>query len=92
MVHNCGCNMVCIEDFQGWARPSQGDWFTECTYWADWCPQCKVTTFGGYWAHIPSLKSDLQPSSDAVHLYAEIFGGWQFTHKLLISDEILTEE
>lgn len=59
---------VCIEDFCGTDErcyPKE--------YWADWCSECHIVTFGGEWNDIPSMQSETEPTSEQVHVWAEFF-------------------
>lgn len=68
MKHQCGTEMICVQDFCG-NGTIQGSWKHQINFWADYCPVCKVTVFGGYWSNIPAFVGD-EPDFDC--LYDEI--------------------
>lgn len=58
----------CIIDFAGsfWAMG-----MPTASYWADWIPERKVVSFGGFWANVPDMPAETKPSEEEVYAWEE---------------------
>jgi hypothetical protein len=60
-------NDVCVYDLC--------DGYHHKDYWADWCPETMITTFGGAWYNIPEMKILHAPSEEEVKDWVSKQGG-----------------
>lgn len=58
----------CIIDFAGSCWPLS---LPTASYRADWIPERKVVSFGGFWANVPDMPAETKPSEEEVIAWEE---------------------